>query len=88
MAKSKLIIDTSEASRRITALDSQISTLETKLQKNKLMNLDTRVIEAQIKGLRSAISAITKEIAKKSGMYLTFETIKAIMPVSIQSLIG
>lgn len=30
----------------------------------------------------------TKEIAKKSGMSLTFETIKAIIPVAIQALIG
>ena len=66
MANLKFTADTAGASKKINELQTQITKLETDIAKNKELNLNTKIAEAQVKGLKNAISSIMKDIAKET----------------------
>jgi len=63
MASSKFTIDTSAASRQLDSLQLQVDTLEKEIAKSKELNVSTKVAEAQVKGLKNAISEVMREIS-------------------------
>ena len=66
MADLKFTANTSEASKKINSLQQQIDKLEVDIAKNREINVNMKVAEAQLKGLRNAISSIMKDIAKET----------------------
>lgn len=65
MAKSRIIIDTSDAYKRIESLQKQIDIMQNDLSKGTQLTIDTKIAEAQIKGLQGAISNILKDISNQ-----------------------